>query len=242
VLSKAILNTDLQFDDTTGSGARFFLNSVKLSFDLTGEFAMAKQLQRVSKRSRDAAAPVQAQKPEIVFAAQMGRKSVDEIDTDLILLTMLCGMKVPRDLHARDGAVAELIKSAISNEGFEGKRGDKLLIEIPGGKHVLLVGLGRAEKFCGGTAYAVFEEFLQEAIKLGVRRITVPFIPNRGTASCLTMKGMGHKLNAALSKCYKQLQQPVELAQVQIYCTPQAKSHIEKGVQIPLEDGDSCHC
>lgn len=205
---------------------------------------MAKQLRRVSKHSRDAssAVSVQVQKPEIVFEAQMGRKPVDEIETDLILLTMLSGMKVPRDLHVKDTRIAELIKSAISEKGFDGKRGDKLLIDLPDGKHVLLVGLGRAEKFCGGTAYAVFQEFLDEAIKLGVRRITVPFIPNRGTASCLTMKGMGHKLNVALTRRFKELQEPVQLSELQVYCTPQAKSHIEKGVNIPVEDSDSCRC
>lgn len=205
---------------------------------------MAKQLQKNSKLSGGAAAKttVKVEKPAIVFAAQMGRKPIEEIDTDLILLTMLSGMKVPRDLHAKDKEVAELIKSAISSEGFEGKRGDKQLIEISAGKHVLLLGLGRAEKFCGGTALAVFQQFLDEAIKLGVRRITVPFIPNRGTASCLTMKGMGHKLNFALDRCFKQLKQPVQLEEVQVYCTPQAKMHIEKGIKIPLEDSDSCYC
>lgn len=191
----------------------------------------------------------QATKPEFIFAPEMGRKSIDEIETDLVLVPVLAGMKVPRDLHAKAGDVGELIKSAIKDGGFSGKRGDRLLIEtdLMGTgqdkvRHVLLAGLGRPDKFCGRTAYEVFEQLIEEAIRLDVRRVTIPFAPNRGTGSCLNMKGMGHKLNAAVTNCFKRLDHPVALSEIQIYCTPQAKAHIQKGLDIPLADDDCHHC
>lgn len=190
----------------------------------------------------------QAMKPVFIFAPEMGRKSIDEIETDLVLVPVLSGMKVPRDLHAKSSGVGELIKSAIRDGGFQGKRGDQLLVDTglagsqrDSSRHVLIAGLGRPDKFCGRTAYEVFEHLIEEAIRLKVRRVTIPFAPNRGTGACLNMKGMGHKLNQAVTNCFSRLDGPVELKEVQIYCTPQAKSHIQKGLDIPLA-ADDCHC
>lgn len=211
---------------------------------------MSKPLRRiVIEESAQAPVQEQAQKPVFIFAPEIGRKAIDEIETDLVLVPVLSGMRVPRDLHAKTTDVGEQIRSAIEADGFVGKCGQKVLIDtgIPAGssqsnRHLLLAGLGRPNKFCAGTAYKVFESLIEEAIQLGVRRVTVPFAPNRGTGSCLNMKGMAHKLNAAVTNCFKRLDGPVALCEVQIYCTPQAKPFIQKGLDIPVGDDDPCGC
>ncbi len=188
-----------------------------------------------------------AEMPSFVFVPEMGRKSIDEIESDLVLVPVLAGMKVPRDLHARNEGVGDLIKEAIREQGFQGKRGQRLLVEtdLPGfdsqsQRHVLLAGLGRPDRFCGGTAYEVFHKLIEEAISLGVSRITIPFAPNRGTSACLNMKGMGHKLHLALHNCVSKIDHPIKLKELQIYCTPQARPHIQKGLDIPVGEAHKC--
>ncbi|MBX9686752.1 MAG: hypothetical protein K2X27_08620 [Candidatus Obscuribacterales bacterium] len=188
--------------------------------------------------------PQVAEMPNFTFAAVMGRKSIDEISTDLVLVPVLCGMNVPRDLHTKSSGVGDFIKAAIKDSGFEGKRGEKLLLdtELPGStasssRHVLVSGLGRHDQFCAGTAFDVFVQCIEEAIRLNAVRVTIPFAPNRGTGSCLNMKGMGHKLKAAVAHCFSRLDAPVSLKEVQIYCTAQAKSFIQQGLAIPVGEG-----
>ena len=180
-------------------------------------------------------------KPKFVFVAELGRKSIDEIESDLVLVPVLAGMKVPRELHSRHEGVGELIKSAIKDGGFEGKRGDHLLLATDlcgscgdANRHVFVAGIGRAEKFTGRTAFDVFQKIIEEAIRLDVQRVMIPFAPNRGTKGGINMKGMGHKLKMAVNAVFSRLEHPVRLTEVQIYCTPQAKPHIEKGLQIPV--------
>lgn len=204
---------------------------------------MSRQTPKVSKAAREALAFGQNQEnvPEFIFAPDIGRKSIDEIESDLILLPVLQGMKVPRDMRARSYEIGELIKEAIKSKGFSGKRGEQLLVELPDGKSLLLAGLGRADKFCGGVASAVFKQLIGEAEKLNVKRVTIPFVPNRGTASCLTMKGMGHKLNSAVNAICKTEDASLSVKEIQIYCTPQALRYIKQGLEIPLsEDESSC--
>lgn len=189
-----------------------------------------------------------AQMPKFVFAADMGRRSLDEIETDLVLLTVLTGMEVPRDLHAKSSTVGDQIKSSINASSFEGRRGESLLIETecPGttdgaSLNVLVVGLGRPEKFCAGVAQGVFQQIINEAIRLKARRVTIPFAPNRGTSSNVNMKCMGFQLKQALSKCLQEHGADLALEEVQIYCTSQAKRHIEQGLNIPVKS-KACPC
>lgn len=210
---------------------------------------MAKHIRTVLTAEAELAKPVQliAQKPMYQLVPLMGRKSLDDLDTDLVLLPVLAGMKVPRDLHARKTAVAELIKQSIKDEDFQGKRGETLLINVdsdssqekPGPK-VLLAGLGRHDQFCGRVAFQMFKLLIEEAIEQKARRVTIPFVPNRGTSSCLTMKGMAHKLNLAVTRVFEEQDREVALRELQIFCTPQAKLHIEKGLAIPVDGTSGC--
>ncbi len=194
-----------------------------------------------------ALAPESAKYPQFVFAPEMGKKCIDEIVTDLMLITVLAGMDVPRDLRAKDCLAGDLIRKAIKSSTFEGKRGDRLLLEtgLPTttaakGRRLLVAGLGRRDQFCAAAAYGVFEGLVLEALKLQVNRVTIPFTPNRGTGSCLTMKGMAHQMNRALTNCFKQVEHPGALKEVQIYCTPQARAHIVQGLEISTEQEKVC--
>ncbi|MBX9573858.1 MAG: hypothetical protein K2X77_33485 [Candidatus Obscuribacterales bacterium] len=199
----------------------------------------------VQTESHDA--QLQANKPEFLFAARMGRESIEDIQTDLVLIPVLSGMKVPRDLRADSEEVGELIKQAIKDNNFAGKRGETLLVEtsLPsstgeGSRKLLLAGLGRADKFCARAAEGVFGALVDEACRLNAARVTIPFIPNRGTGACLNMKGMAHRMNIALNKRLAQKgDEEVSLTEVQIFCTPQAKPHIEQGLSIPVKLADS---
>lgn len=203
----------------------------------------SKKNRAVQSESHD---QLQATKPEFLFEARMGRESIEDIQTDLVLIPVLSGMKVPRDLRADSQEVGELIKQAIKDNNFNGKRGETLLVEttLPsstgeGNRKLLLAGLGRADKFCAGAAEGVFGALVDEACRLNAARVTIPFIPNRGTGACLNMKGMAHRMNIALNKRLAEKGDgEVSLTEVQIFCTPQAKPHIEQGLSIPVQLAD----
>lgn len=187
--------------------------------------------------------------PRFTFAATMGRKSIEEIKTDLVLVTMLHRMSVPGSLKLKTPEVAELVKQTIKAKNFDGKSGSRLLIETSlkktdgeAGRHVLLVGLGRASCYKADTAYNVVQLLVDEAIQVGARTVTIPFVPNRMTEGCLNLKATAFKLKCAVAQRFSELDGEVSLKEIQIYCTPQAKRHIQQGLEIPLEAESDCRC
>lgn len=180
------------------------------------------------------------------FTTNVARTALDDIETDLVLLPMLSGMNVPASLHAEDPELAELIKSSIRDSGFEGKRGTHLVIERPQeGKRsrrkrfVLLVGLGRPDCFNATVAREVFEQLTEQAVRLGVTRVAVPFISNRMTRMCLNFKGMAHLLKQAVAQGIHQADGNVALREVQLLCSTQARRYIQQGLDCPVEFPDA---
>ena len=184
--------------------------------------------------------------PAFSFAPFMGRKPLDTLDTDLVLVTKLYRTAVPAALHVRDGAVAERIK-VICKSDFLGKKGDSRLLEVPlpnargkKGRYVHLLGLGPASGYCGQTACGTFEEFFKKALELGVERVTLPFIPNPMTKTSLSHKLTAFKMKKTLLRVLQGHKGPVALKEVQIYCHPAAVRSIQEGLD--AEQGDDCRC
>ena len=181
--------------------------------------------------------------PEFTFETSLGRRSLHDVATDMVLIPVLFGMSVPQSLHHDDSGVADQIKLAIQGNKFKGQRGTSLPVEtsLPdsqgdANRIILLAGLGRPQCFDANVAEAVFGRLIEEAIARGVREVTVPFIANRMTKTCLNLKGTAHRLKKAVVRHFAQLDGPVSLKEIKIYCSPQAKCHIEKGLNAPVDD------
>lgn len=194
--------------------------------------------------------------PRFVYFTDIGRRQMEDIHTDLMLVTMLSSQQVPTCLHARGPEIGDQIRQHIQTARFEGRRGQKLLVEtsLPGAtqefpRRLLIAGIGSPLTFCAETAHTVFSTLIGEALKLGVKTVTIPFVANRGTGNCTNLKAMSYQLKVALTQCYAAFDGEPALEEIQILCSSQAKRFIQEGLAIPVEndaaesdDDDDCHC
>lgn len=186
--------------------------------------------------------------PTFTFLTKMGQVPIDEIQTDFILVPMLQGMKVHEALRVRDQEIGEQVRAVIKESSFEGKRGTHLavLTSLPGKKAdskrwVFLAGLGEFHCYGPRTVNEVFESMLREALERKVECITIPFVSNRGTSNCLNHGATAYHLKTAVHKVIAEYPpQQVELKNIQIFCAPQAKSHIRQGLNLPLKENKPC--
>ena len=185
--------------------------------------------------------------PSFTLAPFAGRTPLDEVSTDLVLMTKLYRHDIPAALHVSEPSAAELLKSSIGEE-FSGKRGQVSLLQstLPNsqgepGRYFLLYGLGPEQHYGGRTTCALFETFFKQALELGVAHVTVPFIPNPMTKNSMTHRATAFKLKHVLRQVLRAWQGPVPLREVTLYCTPAAVRHIKAGLQIELPEG-GCPC
>lgn len=183
--------------------------------------------------------------PSFTFAPFAGRSPLDEVQTDLVLMTRLYRHDVHAALHVNEPNVANLLKVTMKEE-FLGKRGEFRLLqtELPNsqgqpGRQILLIGLGQARSYDSKTSCQVFEILFRQALELGVSSVTVPFIPNPTTKDSLTHKATAYKLKHVLTRVLQSWSGPVGLKEVKLYCTPAAVRHIAAGLAINPAD---CPC
>jgi hypothetical protein len=186
--------------------------------------------------------------PSFTFAPFAGRTPLDEVSTDLVLMTKLYRHDIPAALHISEPSVAELLKSIIGEE-FAGKRGEVNLVQssLPNsqgeaGRYFLLYGLGPEQSYGSRTTCALFETFFKQALELGVAHVVVPFIPNPMTKNSMTHRATAFKLKHVLRQVLADWQGPVALREVMMYCTPAAVRHIQAGLSIEPGEGHGCPC
>jgi hypothetical protein len=184
--------------------------------------------------------------PSFKFVANAGRKALDDIDTDLVLITKLYRMEVPAALHHREPNVAGLLKRTVK-EGFHGKKGTARLLSVPlpnsrgdSGRYVLFLGLGQAINYCGQTACSVFRKLFETALDLEVESVLVPFVPNPMTKNALTHKATAFKLKSVLTEVVRERGHAGKLREIKLFCHPNAVPTIQDGLSI--EQGEGCNC
>ncbi|HEY9870895.1 MAG TPA: M17 family peptidase N-terminal domain-containing protein [Candidatus Obscuribacterales bacterium] len=172
---------------------------------------------------------------------------VAETRTDLLMLTKLEGMPLGPTPTAVDRALGGLISREAKRSGFTGELGQQLLVEIDPQSHpqcpqryILLVGLGSPQKFCGKVACQVFRLVIDKALELGVEHVTIPFAPNRMTVSSLNLKGTAHILREVVDEKLSGRKGRQSLKEIQLLCTPQARKHIQDGLDIPARHKRVC--
>jgi hypothetical protein len=183
--------------------------------------------------------------PAFTFDPRAGVTPLDDIESDLVLITKLYRMELPMALHPAEPSVLELLGRTIQRE-FHGKRGSTKLLQVPLrntqgalGRYLLLAGLGPAPSFNGKTVCSVFESLFVQAIELGVETVLVPFVPNRMTKNSLTHKATAFKMKSVLAQVAKRMNGVGKLREIKLFCAPPAVRHIQSGLSI--EHGD-CGC
>jgi hypothetical protein len=159
----------------------------------------------------------------------------EDFETDLLVLTMLAKMPFPSALNRLDAQLDGLLESDVVTHGFTAGLGEHRLFDLrkhglpP--KYVLLVGLGAKETFNTKVVCGFFRLVIEVATKIGAKRVTIPFMPQRLTAESMNLRG-----NAAILRCrvHESWSQGklTDLEEIQVICAPQAKRHIEAGLGV----------
>lgn len=189
--------------------------------------------------------------PKFTILAKMGVTNgpgVAELPTDLLLLTKVAGMALGPGPQAVDNSLQGMISRKVDQRKFRGELAKSIRFDLDSEvsdrpqRHILLVGIGSSQTFDREAACKVFGELIDQALRLGVEHVTVPFPANRTTGPSLNLKGTAHILKeVAEEKCAK-LESPPVLKEIVIFCTPQAKSHILAGLRAPVRSKGSCCC
>jgi hypothetical protein len=190
--------------------------------------------------------------PKFTILAKMGKKSsprVAELPTDLLLLTKVEGMALGPGPQSVDDSLKGLISRKIDQRKFRGDLARSIRFDLNPAlhkdsrqRHVLLVGIGSSHKFDREAACKVFGELIDQALRLGVEHVTIPFPANRTTGPTLNLKGTAHILKEVVEEKVARLSEPGKLKEIVIYCTPQAATHIEAGLRAPVRAKGSCCC
>jgi hypothetical protein len=187
--------------------------------------------------------------PKFVVSPSMGvagAPGVEELRTDMLLLTRLAGLPLGPGPRAVDEALNGLISQKMKTMRFKGDLGQYILFDLDPRVHgdrlqryVLLAGIGSTSKFNARAACQVFGLVLDKALEEGVSRLTIPIARNRMTVGNLNLKGMAHILKEVVDDKRSRVTRPA-LREIELFCTPQARKFIEEGLSIPSRQNREC--
>jgi len=177
--------------------------------------------------------------PRFILSTSGTSQSARELRTDLLLLTAMSHMGLGSFAATLDRSLNGLLSKKIADSGFSGKLGEHLLIDLKNLGHkrqspsyILLVGLGHPADFSLRTACGLFRLSLDRAAELGVRRLTIPFLTHRLTAERMNLRGTAAVLRCRVQERLSKPHQLGALEEIEILCSPQAKRHVQQGLDI----------
>lgn len=169
------------------------------------------------------------------FNPSMGTKEdpgIENLETGMLVLTQMAGSHLSRGMQKIDELLCGGLSKALGSESFTGQAGESVLLDcrkIDACKqdYILVVGLGELSKFKGYSICGLMRLTLEAAVKTGVGKITLPVFPNRQTEAILNLAGSAAIIAFRVATFKSQLP---ELEELEFFCTPQAKRHLERGL------------
>lgn len=189
--------------------------------------------------------------PAFTIVPLLGKSSLDSVGADLMLITMVQGMRVPSKLYAMDARVGGTIKDKIKSAHFGGRRGQSLLFDVPltdgdAKRKVLLHGIGRSEEYCGEVACEVFGKLIDEALEAGSSTVVVPLLAGGAAGGCVNIRSTVIKLRRMLAHKLASCDagKAATIKEIKLFCTPQAKRHVQDGLDhiLPAKHSEGCNC
>ena len=182
------------------------------------------------------------------FAPDMGRVPVDKLVADtvgpvMLFLTKVRGHALPECLAVGDPALARIIEKTIAGKGradpFTGEKGSAKVVKVPQlnsteqpERYVYLAGLGGPEDFGQEVVCQAFNGFIKTALRRRCERVVIPFVANRMTDDTMNLKSLAFLLRREVDRTLAAWKKPIALREIIIYCTPQAKRYLKKGLSI----------
>jgi len=166
-------------------------------------------------------------------------------ETPMLVLGTMSGMGLGSQIADLDQHLGGVIAAEISKKGFQGDLGKNFVLELdqPGApENVLVLGLGSPAKFDRKAITRAIQIAVSRAVKLGCSKLTIPILPNRQTQGTLNLRGQAYIIREAVEKKLKELEEKEGTLEIEFLCTPQAKSHLAKGLACKRmsADGECC--
>jgi hypothetical protein len=157
---------------------------------------------------------------------------IENLETDLLVLTQMTSSKMSEGMQKIDRKLSGALSAAMKERAFGGDRGDFIVVDcrsISGAKqkYVLVAGLGSHKSFNSFVICGLMRLVLEEAQKLGVQKLTIPFMPNRQTEAQVSLAA---SVNTLVCKVRMFQDDLPKLQEVELFCTPQARQYLQDGL------------
>ncbi len=157
---------------------------------------------------------------------------IDNLETDLLVLTQMSGSMMSEGMQKIDRKLSGALAKALAQNDFRGKAGQSTVLncqEISDSKQkfILVVGLGSHKQFNSFTICGLMRLVLEVANKLAVKKITIPFMPNRQTEEKVSLAA---SVNTLVCKVRMFADDLPNLQEVELFCTPQARQYLQDGL------------
>ena len=165
-------------------------------------------------------------------------------ETPMLLLCKLAGHGLGSHIQTLDQAVGGLISSEVDKTNFRGNRGEYFVLDIDqedAPQSVMLVGLGTQDKFDSGAIVQLVELAVEEAVKRGCSKVSVPILPNR-QAQGINLRGQAHLIKVTAERKVASLRVDEGELEIELVCAPQAKAHLQKGLSCKRMGSDGRCC
>ncbi len=134
-----------------------------------------------------------------------------------------------------DNALGGALTAAMSKSDFDGALGAHLLVAVELAdqplRHVLIVGMGSSEQSTRPNVCGLYRLAIDTANQLAAKTLGLPIWPGRLTADFINIKGTLAVLQCRAAERSRSTPQAT-LHQIKIFCTAQARRHVEQGLQI----------
>lgn len=163
------------------------------------------------------------------FSGHLENLTVPE--TDLFVMTHMRHTSFGKGTRALNSFTDGAVKDAIDASEFKGKAGEHIVFAVDNSpiKNILLIGIGSPDDVHRTTVCAMYRLIVDEAARLGARKVTIPFFPGllidfnyRGLLAVLRCRLGERHASGALGS----------LEEVEILCTSQARRHIVEGLKV----------
>ena len=182
-----------------------------------------------------------------IITPTMGTASdpgIDRWQTDLLVLTAMSHSHFTEGMRKIDTALSGQLAQALEQSEFRGHRQDQPVLVpgtpgVSGACHYLVVGLGQYRYFGGSAVCDLFGTVLDQALKLGAAKVTLPIPPNRQTSRQVNLKGTAAVIACRLDH-FAKANPKVKLPLIEFFCTAQAARHLAAGLGIAPSSCQQC--
>jgi Cytosol aminopeptidase family, N-terminal domain len=152
---------------------------------------------------------------------------VQSVRTPMLMLTKIQGMGLGAGPKAIDSICDGLLSQALEENGFKADLAEAVTVEVGpdcAQENLVMMGLGSVQNFTPCGLAEVIDRAIDETLKKGCGKLTIPVVANRLTALNINLMGTAHIVRRTAEHKLGPIESDV--------CTSQAKRHIQKGLDV----------